>query len=61
MKLSATDGTVKLLRKFKIPITKENWLLLATAGVPIELDAEMAEELADLGVSYIVPEAKRLQ
>ena len=57
-KLNEQDGTLSILRRYKIPVTKENWVLLATAGMPIELDAEMAEEIADLGVSYIMPDTK---
>src|ERR1700680_3751851 len=40
------DGTVKLLEKFGIPVTRENYLRLAFAGnPPQELDGELEAEL----------------
>lgn len=61
-KLNETDGTIALMLKYKIPVTRENYLLLAFAGSPpAELDGEIAEELADVGISQILPDAKREQ
>ena len=43
------DGTVKLLEKFGIPVTRENYLLLAFAGHPPQepLDGEIEAQLPD--------------
>ncbi|MGC1965364.1 MAG: hypothetical protein WA673_02825 [Candidatus Acidiferrales bacterium] len=61
-KLSTTDGTIKLLMKHNIPVTRENYLLLAFAGnPPAEIDGELAEELAEIGISNIVAETKAVQ
>ena len=44
---SRQDGTVKLLKKFGIPVTRENYLRLAFAGNPpeVQLDGEIEAEL----------------
>ena len=40
------DGTVQLLKKYGIPVTRENYLRLAFAGnPPDELDGEIEAEL----------------
>lgn len=43
------DGTVRLLQKYGIPVTRENYLRLAFAGNPPEepLDAELEAELPE--------------
>jgi hypothetical protein len=52
------DGTLRLLLEYNIPITRENYLNLAFAGKPPQdIDGEIAEELADLGVSTIMPDS----
>jgi len=44
--LAQPDGTVRLLEKFGIPVTRENYLRLAFAGnPPAELDGEIEAEL----------------
>ena len=49
--ITQPDGTVRLLEKFGIPVTRENYLRLAFAGNPseepldVELEAELPEEL----------------
>ncbi|MGC2278978.1 MAG: hypothetical protein WA603_03125, partial [Candidatus Acidiferrales bacterium] len=56
------DGTIKLLLEYNIPITRECYLDLAFAGnPPEELDPEIAEELIDLRISRILPDAKWTQ
>jgi hypothetical protein len=57
-KLNESDGTIALMRRYGIPLTRENYLLLAFAGnVPAELDPEVAEELVDAGISSILPDS----
>ena len=52
------DGTLRLLLEHNIPITRESYLDLAFAGhPPAEIDGELAEELADIGVSNILPDS----
>jgi hypothetical protein len=43
------DGTVRLLQKYGIPVTRENYLRLAFAGNPPEepLDGEIESELPE--------------
>jgi hypothetical protein len=45
--ITRPDGTVRLLEKFGIPVTRENYLQLAFAGNPPEepLDQEIEEQL----------------
>lgn len=49
--ITQSDGTVKLLEEYGIPVTRENYLLLAFAGKPPqepldgELEAELPKEL----------------
>lgn len=58
-KLDFSDGTLSLLLKQGIPITRSNYLLLAFAGeVPEKLDGELEEYLVEIGVSNILPECK---
>ncbi len=41
-----SDGTVRLLKKWGIPVTRENYLRLACAGnPPDEIDGEVEAEL----------------
>jgi hypothetical protein len=52
------DGTLKLLLEHNIPITRQSYLDLAFAGKPPEeLDPEIAEHLADIGISNIMPDS----
>lgn len=46
-KIARPDGTVRLLEKFGIPVTRENYLRLAFAGNPPQepLDGEIEAEL----------------
>jgi len=48
------DGTLRLLRKYQIPVTRENYLNLAFAGEPPEvLDGEIeASRPTDLQLNW---------
>lgn len=56
MPLNPKDGTLALLMEFNIPVTRENYLDLAFAGKPSELDGETAEELAEI-IGILLPDA----
>jgi hypothetical protein len=45
--MDGEDGTIKLLKKLRIPLTRENYLRLAFAGNPPKepLDGEIEAEL----------------
>lgn len=46
MKGDPRSGTLRLLEKYGIPVTGENYLLLAFAGEPPEeMDGELAAEM----------------
>ena len=46
---SPNDGTVRLLTEYGIPVTRENYLMLAFAGKPPEepLDGEVEAQLPE--------------
>jgi hypothetical protein len=51
------DGTLALMLEYNIPITRENYLMLAFAGnPPKDLDGETLEELRENGVGNIAPD-----
>ena len=53
MKNSQHDGTLALLKKYGIPVTRENYLQLAFAGnPPDELDGEVEAELEEIFREY---------
>jgi hypothetical protein len=57
MAFNKNDGTLALMLEYNIPITRENYLMLAFAGKPPEsLDAETIEELRENGVGNIAPD-----